>query len=80
MLGEERACSLSFMMALALNIALSFALVPLIGLYGAAIATAVSITMRSGLMAYFSYRRLGIILPVGIPDSFGIAALKGNPS
>jgi O-antigen/teichoic acid export membrane protein len=80
MLGEERACSLSFMMALALNIALSFALVPLIGLYGAAIATAVSITMRSGLMAYFGYRRLGIILPVGIPDSFGTAALKGNPS
>lgn len=80
MLGEERACSLSFMMALALNIALSFAFVPLIGLYGAAIATAVSITMRSALMAYFGYRRLGIILPVGIPDSIGTAALKGNPS
>lgn len=65
MLGEERACSLSFLAALIVNVGLNFALIPLLGLYGAAIATAAGFAVRGAMMAYFSRSRLGIIVPVG---------------
>ena len=63
MLGEERLCSLGFFLALAVNIALNFALIPLFGLMGAAIATVSALALRGALLAYFAKVRLGLVLP-----------------
>lgn len=65
MLGEERACALAFGIALIANIAAGFALVPVIGMLGAAIATAGALTLRGLLMAILAHRRLGLRLPLG---------------
>ncbi len=66
MLGEERLCTLGFVVALAVNVALNFALIPLLGLSGAAIATVTALAVRSALLAWFAWRRLGLVLPAGL--------------
>lgn len=63
MLGEERVCSFGFAVALAVNIALNFALIPLYGMLGAAIATVGALALRGALLAYFAKLRLGLVLP-----------------
>jgi len=63
MLGQERVCSLAFLSALAVNIALNFALIPLLGLTGAALATVSALALRGALLAYFARVRLGLVLP-----------------
>ena len=78
MLGEERACSLSFLAALAVNVGLNFALIPLIGLYGAAIATATGFAVRGAMMAWFSRSRLGIAVPIGFGALPQAGELKGS--
>ena len=66
MLGEERLCSLGFAVALLVNVALNFALIPLLGLSGAAIATVIALGVRGALLAWFAWRRLGLVLPAGL--------------
>ena len=66
MLGEERLCSLGFAVALFVNVALNFALIPLLGLSGAAIATVIALGVRGGLLGWFAWRRLGLVLPAGL--------------
>ena len=66
MLGEERLCSLGFVVALVVNVALNFALIPLLGLSGAAIATVTALGVRGALLAWFAWRRLGLVLPAGL--------------
>jgi O-antigen/teichoic acid export membrane protein len=63
MLGEERLCSLGFLLALAVNITLNFALIPFFGIVGAAIATVSALALRGALLAYFAKVRLGLVLP-----------------
>jgi O-antigen/teichoic acid export membrane protein len=63
MLGEERLCSLGFLIALAVNIALNFALIPHFGIMGAAVATVSALALRGALLAYFARVRLGLVLP-----------------
>ncbi len=63
MLGEERVCSIGFSVALIANIALNFALIPLFGIMGAAIATVSALALRGALLAYFAKARLGLVLP-----------------
>ncbi len=66
MLGQERACALSFGLALVVNLVLLFLLVPAFGLAGAAIASAATMACRSLLLAAYAYARLGILLPLGL--------------
>ena len=66
MLGQERACALSFALALVLNLALLVLLVPAFGLAGAAAASAATMAGRSFLLAGYAYARLGIALPLGL--------------
>jgi O-antigen/teichoic acid export membrane protein len=66
MLGQERACALSFAFALVLNLALLFLLIPAFGLAGAAAASAATMACRSLLLAGYAYARLGIVLPLGL--------------
>ena len=63
MLGQERICSAGFLCALIVNVALNFALIPLLGLAGAAIATLTALAFRGALLAYFAKARLGLVLP-----------------
>ena len=59
-LGEQRLCALVLASAAVLDITLNFALVPVYGLSGAAIATALSLTLAAALNAFVVHRRLGI--------------------
>ena len=63
MLGEERLCSVGFLLTLAVNVALNFALIPIFGIMGAAIATVSALALRGALLAYFAKVRLGLVLP-----------------
>ena len=66
MLGEERVCAFSFVLALVINVALLFLLIPAWGLAGAAIASAGTMAFRSLILAAYAYARLGIALPLGL--------------
>ncbi len=67
MSGNEAACARVYAATLAVNIALSFALIPLFGLWGAAIATSSSMVFEAIALALTVWKKLGIamtILPV----------------
>ena len=66
MLGQERLCSLGFVLALVVNVALNFTLIPLMGLTGAAVATMTAMAVRGALLSYFAWRRLGLVVPAGL--------------
>ncbi len=74
-LGEERICSFIFFVALAANLALSFALVPAFGMMGAAIASATALGLRGMLLSFFAWRRLGLFLPLSV--RLAVPALRG---
>lgn len=71
MRGAERLCALGFFIALAANIALNFALIPIWGMMGAAIASASALALRGAILAVFAHRRLGVVLPVGFSSLGG---------
>lgn len=64
MLGEERICSIIFALALVANLLLNLMLIPVWGMMGAALSTAIALSLKGALLAWFGYRRLGLILPV----------------
>jgi O-antigen/teichoic acid export membrane protein len=59
MLGQQRACALIYAGAFAVNIGLSFALIPQFGMTGAASATACALLTESILLFVVTRRRLG---------------------
>ncbi|MHB2266960.1 lipopolysaccharide biosynthesis protein [Aliihoeflea sp. PC F10.4] len=65
MTGGERLCALGFFIALFANLALNFTLIPIMGMTGAAIATATALALRGIILAIFAHRQLGIVLPAG---------------
>jgi len=60
MLGHERSCAGAFVASLAINIALNFALIPYFGLIGAAVATTISVGLRSFTLTWLVHHRLGL--------------------
>lgn len=66
MLGGEREAALAFTLALVVNIALNFLLIPLYGTMGAALAGIGSLVLRGLMLAYFAWARFGLVLPVGL--------------
>jgi len=58
--GHEIYMVISVIIALAVNVSLNYILVPIYGIEGAAIATASSIIIWNGLMAYFSVKKTGL--------------------
>jgi len=60
MLGEERACAMTFVISLALNIGLNLALIPSYGIIGAAAATTISVAIRSLALTWLVHHRLGL--------------------
>lgn len=69
MLGQQRASACVALCVAALNIALSLALVPRLGLVGAAAATAVSLFVSAALNTIVAWTRLG--LRIGIWSNVG---------
>jgi len=67
MTGNENVCALVYALTLALNVALSFALIPLFGLWGAAIATAAAMVFEAAALSFTVWRRLGIVMAVFVP-------------
>jgi O-antigen/teichoic acid export membrane protein len=60
MLGHQRACAATFVVSLALNVALNLALIPYFGLIGAALATTISVGARSFALSWVVKSRLGM--------------------
>ena len=59
MLGEQRVCALVYAGSFGVNIALCFALIPYLGMAGAAIATATALVLESILLFTVTRKRLG---------------------
>ncbi len=64
MVGEQRLCAAVLAASAALNIVLNVVLVPRIGIWGAAIATAISVATAATLNGIIARKRLGIELSI----------------
>lgn len=71
MTGNENICAFVYALTLALNIALSIALIPLFGLWGAAIATAAAMVFEAAALSFTVWRRLGIVMAIFVPAQTG---------
>jgi O-antigen/teichoic acid export membrane protein len=67
MSGNQNVCAAIYGMALALNISLNLILIPLLGLWGVAIATALSMGLEAAALSFTVWRRLGIVMAVFLP-------------
>ena len=59
MLGEQRSCAMVYATAFALNLCLCIVLIPILGVDGAAISTAIALVVESILLFTVTKRRLG---------------------
>ena len=64
MLGQQKACAAVIASMAALNIVLQFIAIPLLGLMGAALATATCLILGAGLNTIVAKRRLGLDIAV----------------
>ncbi|MEW9834157.1 lipopolysaccharide biosynthesis protein [Mesorhizobium marinum] len=64
MTGNQNACAVVYAVTLVLNIALSVALIPAFGLWGAAIATAAAMIFEAAALTFTAWRRLGIVMTI----------------
>ncbi len=67
MSGNQNVCAAVYAGTLALNVAISVALIPLLGLWGAAIGTAVAMAFEASALSYTVWRRLGIVMAIVAP-------------
>ena len=72
MAGEQRICALVYAIVFVLNVALNFMLVPVLGLAGAAIATATAMSIEAIALAIVIHQRLGFKSWIG----FAIAPVR----
>jgi O-antigen/teichoic acid export membrane protein len=68
MTGHQKVCAAIYGSALAANICLTALLIPVLGLWGVAVATAVAICLEAALLALVIWRKLGIIMFVFAPQ------------
>jgi O-antigen/teichoic acid export membrane protein len=66
MSGNQNACAGVYAATLAFNVVLNFILIPVIGLWGAAIATGLAFMLEAAALSVTVYRRLGIIMFIGL--------------
>ena len=67
MTGNQNICAFVYAMTLGLNIALSVALIPVFGLWGAAIATTASMVFEAAALSFTVWKRLGIVMAIFAP-------------
>lgn len=64
MSGNQNVCAVVYGAALAVNVGLNLALIPIWGLWGAAVSMAVAMACEAALLAFTVWRRLGIVMVV----------------
>ena len=74
MTGNQNICAAVYAVTLALNVTLSILLIPHLGLWGAAIATAASMVFEAAALSFTVWRRLGIVMAIFVP---AVAAPEG---
>jgi len=67
MSGNQNSCAIVYGVTLALNLALCVILIPAFGLWGAAIAMAVSMIFEAAALSWTVWRRLGVAMAIFIP-------------
>ena len=67
MSGNQNVCALVYALTLAVNVALSIALIPHYGLWGAAIGTAGAMLFEASALSFTVWRRLGILMLIFAP-------------
>ncbi len=71
MSGNQNSCAGAYAGTLAFNIALSIMLIPVLGLWGAAIATASSMVFEAAILSFIVWRKLGIVMFILAPRQQG---------
>ena len=74
MTGNQNICAAVYAVTLVLNVTLSILLIPHLGLWGAAIATAASMVFEAATLSFTVWRRLGIVMAIFVP---AVAAPEG---
>lgn len=64
MSGHQNICAVVYAVTLAINVGLNVLLIPLLGLWGAALATAFAIGFEAAALSFTAWRRLGILMVV----------------
>ncbi|GAA4120504.1 lipopolysaccharide biosynthesis protein [Aminobacter aganoensis] len=67
MSGHQNVCAMVYAATLALNIGLNVALIPTLGLWGAAIATSAAMIFEATALSFTVWRKLGIVMVLFIP-------------
>lgn len=67
MSGHQNACAAVYALTLAINVGLNVVLIPMIGLWGAAVATAIAMLFEASVLSLVVWRRLGIAMAVFLP-------------
>ncbi|CCV05178.1 Polysaccharide biosynthesis protein [Mesorhizobium metallidurans STM 2683] len=64
MSGNQNICAAVYAMTLAFNIGLNMVLIPLFGLWGAAMATAFAMIFEAAALSFTVWRKLGIVMAI----------------
>ncbi|WP_027167400.1 lipopolysaccharide biosynthesis protein [Mesorhizobium sp. WSM3224] len=73
MSGNQNICAAVYAMTLALNISLNVLLIPLFGLWGAAIATSLAMVFEASALSFTVWRKLGIVMAIFVPAKKEVA-------
>jgi len=71
MSGNQNVCAFVYALTLAVNVVLSVLLIPTLGLWGAAIATAGAMLFEASALSFTVWRKLGIVMAVFLPTHRG---------
>src|SRR6185312_4170013 len=67
MSGNQNICAGVYAMTLTLNIGLNVLMIPLFGLWGAAVATAFAMIFEATALSFTVWRKLGIVMAIFVP-------------
>ena len=67
MSGNQNICALVYAATLAINVVLNMVLIPVLGLWGAAVATAIAMVFEAAALSFTVWRKLGIVMAVFAP-------------
>ncbi|MCO5064846.1 MAG: lipopolysaccharide biosynthesis protein [Rhizobiaceae bacterium] len=67
MSGNQNSCATVYGATLALNLTLCFVLIPAFGLWGAAMATALSMMFEAAALSWTVWRKLGVTMTIFLP-------------
>lgn len=78
MSGRQNVCAFVYALTLAVNVGLSVVLIPMLGLWGAAIATASSMIFEAAALSFTVWRKLGIVMAIFIPAPRGASGKEAS--